>query len=188
MYSKWIKDNYYPSDYEGEWTANNPFINNLTDTVVDSLSPLRSCKERDLDMKAITKNINGTKKNVDKLTSKLDRLDAAIAKMEREKGLRFDETNSKTAVKAAAQAEVKTMATASAPEKKLSPEQVDYVVEKISEEDLDKASVVFAEEFRKRFIGNGKAVSLDNAMKIAKASFKMGYKYATIKDIKKILK
>ena len=91
-------------------------------------------------------------------------------------------------VASVAQDEVRAMATASASERKLSPEQVDYVVEKISEDELDKASKMFVTELKRRFIGSGKVVTIADAMKIAAMAFKTGYKYSTIRDIKKILK
>ena len=108
----------------------------------------------------------------------------------------FIENNSKrnteptmSAIRSAEPDEViRVTADASGVERKLTSEQVDYVTEKISEEELNKASKIFVTELKRRFIGSGKVVSIADAMKIAAVSFKVGFKYADGEDLKQIMK
>lgn len=67
-------------------------------------------------------------------------------------------------------------------------EETGYVEKKITEKELDDAAKIFTEDFKKRFVGAGKAVSIDDAMKIATVAFKVGFKYADGKHPKQILK
>ena len=60
-------------------------------------------------------------------------------------------------------------------------DETGYTEKKMTKEELDNAAKTFAEEFKKKYIGKGKAVSMSDVMKIAAVAFKTGFMFSEAK-------
>lgn len=60
-------------------------------------------------------------------------------------------------------------------------DETGYTEKKMTKEELDNAAKTFAEEFKKKYIGKGKAVAMSDVMKIAAVAFKTGFMFSEAK-------